>query len=230
MRLPEGWALGTLDGSLRGQGDVASELEAFCGQNDQPIEAVSRNTWGSRSAEFLQLLREKKKQQVKSLGSSWYFVLNLEGSRKSLALANVRHGQAYTSQRQGVQWVPWGVVGASPRHIFVILLRDGVLQQENDGDARWNLRWLTKLRMGWNWSTSNVPKFKNQKCGAVGSPFEGTKDDLNFTDTRAFPSEFQRAASLGYDLVVFGLVFQPEACQSNPRVFWWICIYIYTYT
>lgn len=44
MRLPEGWALGTLDGSLRGQGDVASELEAFCGQNDQPIEAVSRNT------------------------------------------------------------------------------------------------------------------------------------------------------------------------------------------
>lgn len=44
MRLPEGWALGTLDGSVRGQGDVASSLEAIFGENDQPIEAVSRNT------------------------------------------------------------------------------------------------------------------------------------------------------------------------------------------
>ena len=43
-----------MDLYTRGQGDVASELEAIFGQNDQPIEAVSRNTGGSRSAEFLQ--------------------------------------------------------------------------------------------------------------------------------------------------------------------------------
>ena len=42
------------------------------------------------------------------------------------------------------------------------------------------------------------------------------KDNLKFNHTPALPSHFQGAASLGYDLVVFGIVFKPDACQSNP--------------